>query len=66
MAKALGQPGRGDEVVAGLERRVAAVVERVSGLPRPSVFVMEWTDPIFNAGHWTPEIIRIAGGEPAG
>jgi iron complex transport system substrate-binding protein len=28
------------------------------------VFVMEWAEPIFNAGHWTPELVRLAGGVP--
>ena len=23
---------------------------------------LEWIDPLFNAGHWTPEIIELAGG----
>ncbi|KAF9418956.1 hypothetical protein BGZ94_009551 [Podila epigama] len=27
------------------------------------VMFFEWTDPIFPAGHWTPEMIEIAGGE---
>ncbi|KAF9305450.1 hypothetical protein BGZ74_010214 [Mortierella antarctica] len=26
------------------------------------VMFFEWTDPIFPAGHWTPEMIEIAGG----
>src|SRR4051812_20687348 len=64
VASAMGHPDRAAAVVAGLERRVAAVAERVTGLPRPGVFVMEWCDPIFNAGHWTPELVRLAGGTP--
>ena len=64
VAAAMGRPDRADPVVAGLERRVAEVVRRVEGLPRPTVFVMEWADPIFNAGHWTPELVRLAGGTP--
>ena len=28
----------------------------------PTVFLMEWAEPIFNAGHWNPELIRLAGG----
>jgi iron complex transport system substrate-binding protein len=63
-AAAMGHPDRANEVCAGLERRIVAVADRVAGLPRPTVFVMEWADPIFNAGHWTPELVRLAGGEP--
>jgi iron complex transport system substrate-binding protein len=64
VAAAMGHPERADPAVAGLERRVEAVARRVAGLPRPAVFVMEWADPIYNAGHWTPELVRLAGGTP--
>ena len=30
--------------------------------PRPRVAVIEWLDPLFAAGHWTPELVRRAGG----
>ena len=30
---------------------------------RPRVAQLEWLDPLFNAGHWTPELIEIAGGD---
>jgi iron complex transport system substrate-binding protein len=30
---------------------------------RPRVAFLEWTDPLFCAGHWVPEMITIAGGE---
>src|SRR5205814_1192662 len=29
---------------------------------RPRVFAMEWLDPPYSAGHWVPEMIRLAGG----
>ena len=36
----------------------------------PSVLFLEWTDPAFVGGHWTPELITLAGGShplnPAG
>jgi iron complex transport system substrate-binding protein len=64
VAAAMGHPGRGAALRAKLEQRVAAVARRVEGLPRPTAFVMEWADPIFNAGHWTPELVRMAGGTP--
>jgi iron complex transport system substrate-binding protein len=30
---------------------------------RPRVAFLEWTDPLFCAGHWVPEMIDIAGGD---
>jgi iron complex transport system substrate-binding protein len=62
VAEAMGHPERGAEVRAGLERRVADVTARVAGRPRPTAFIMEWADPIFNSGHWNPELIRLAQG----
>lgn len=64
VAAAMGHPNQGQEVCQNLEARVDEVVRRVAGLPQPTVFVMEWADPIFNAGHWTPELVRLAGGQP--
>lgn len=52
-------------VVAGLEERLATVADRVAGLERPRVLVLEWTDPPFAPGHWIPEMVTLAGGEPA-
>jgi iron complex transport system substrate-binding protein len=44
-------------------RRSAAVEQAVAGAPRPRVAAIEWLDPPFVAGHWVPEMIRIAGGQ---
>jgi iron complex transport system substrate-binding protein len=30
---------------------------------RPRVAALEWLDPPFVAGHWTPQLIEYAGGE---
>ncbi len=46
-----------------LEERLARVEEAVAGLPRPRVGCIEWLDPPFSAGHWVPEMVRLAGGE---
>jgi iron complex transport system substrate-binding protein len=64
VAGAMGRPERGAEVRRGLEKRIASVAQCVEGLPRPSVFIMEWAEPIYNSGHWNPELIRLAGGMP--
>jgi iron complex transport system substrate-binding protein len=59
--------GRGAEArtrIAALKRRLARVEEAVAGLSkRPRVGCIEWLDPPFSAGHWVPEMVRIAGGE---
>jgi iron complex transport system substrate-binding protein len=62
LAEHLGVPERGRAVVAAMERRIAEVRDRVSGLPRSRVFVCEWLEPPFAAGHWVPEMVELAGG----
>jgi len=61
---AAGVPDRASDLVAALRRRLDAVASAVAGLPRPKVAVVEWVDPPFTAGHWVPDLIRAAGGEP--
>lgn len=56
---------RGSRLRATLEHRL----ERVRGLVaqsehRPRVLVLDWTDPPMVAGHWVPDLIELAGGEP--
>jgi iron complex transport system substrate-binding protein len=40
------------------------VEEAVRGKVHRRVFVLEWIDPPFGAGHWVPDLVRAAGGEP--
>ncbi len=51
-----------ERVVAGLEDRIRRVHERVRNRPVRSVVILEWIDPPFNAGHWTPGLVGMAGG----
>jgi iron complex transport system substrate-binding protein len=51
-------------VVEDLQCRLAAVQRFVTDRPRPRVAVVEWVDPPFTAGHWVPDLVRAAGGEP--
>lgn len=61
---ATGTEERARALMAGLRMRMATVRSRVDGLQRPRVLVLEWPDPPFNAGHWVPDMIEAAGGEP--
>lgn len=57
--------GRGEEAgrnVAALRDRLDEIEQTVAGLQPPSVGCIEWLDPPFSAGHWVPEMVRLAGG----
>jgi iron complex transport system substrate-binding protein len=62
----IGAQAAAASLVGGLRARLDAVETAVRGRPRPRVLVLEWTDPPFLAGHWVPELVRRAGGEPVG
>jgi iron complex transport system substrate-binding protein len=51
-------------LVAAQRARLEAVSSRVAGRHRPRVMLLEWTDPPFAPGHWIPEMVTLAGGEP--
>ncbi|GIW72812.1 MAG: cobalamin-binding protein [Planctomycetota bacterium] len=62
LGEAAGVPERAQALVASLRARIQAVRQRVAGAPRPGVVLLEWLDPIFDAGHWCPEMVACAGG----
>ena len=64
VAAALGTAGRAEALIETGRGRMRTVHERLKAAraPRPRVAVIEWTDPIFAAGHWVPEMISRAGG----
>ncbi len=53
------------KVAAALRARIERVREKTASLRKVRAFSMEWYDPIMNAGHWIPEMVRMAGGEEA-
>ena len=67
VAQALGVTASADELVERSRARMRAVHEtlKAARAPRPRVAVIEWTDPIFAAGHWVPEMVYRAGGADA-
>jgi len=62
IAEATGATEPGSKVVRGLNARLEAVRQRAAELSPPRVFCMEWLDPPYTAGHWVPEMVRLAGG----
>jgi iron complex transport system substrate-binding protein len=63
LAQATGTRDRGVELIAEVAARVDRVKLAVRAQSRPRVAALEWLDPVFVAGHWTPQMIELAGGE---
>ncbi len=60
-----GHSAEARNLVGRLQSRVAALRVRTGGTARrPRTLVLEWTDPPMSAGHWIPELVELAGGEP--
>ena len=59
-----GREAESRALVDSLAARLDAVAERILGIAeRPAVACIEWYDPLFNAGHWVPQMVELAGGE---
>jgi iron complex transport system substrate-binding protein len=50
------------DLIARQRARVDAVRLAVRKAQRVPVAAIEWFDPVFVAGHWTPQIVDLAGG----
>ena len=61
-----GQQDFTDGVIKALNHRIdrvrALTENHIEKSAYPKVAFLEWIDPPFNAGHWTPELIEMAGG----
>lgn len=53
----------GVSLIADAGERIDYVRAAVADAERPRVLALEWLDPPFVAGHWTPQMIEYAGGE---
>jgi iron complex transport system substrate-binding protein len=66
VAGVLGVPERGVQEVAQLRQRMHGIGTRASAFEtRTRVACVDWIDPLMRAGHWTPELIELAGGVDA-
>jgi iron complex transport system substrate-binding protein len=62
LGERLGAADAARAIVEAMWQKIESVRTAVAGLPRRRVFVAEWTDPPFCAGHWVPEMVEAAGG----
>ncbi len=63
LAQATDSRDRGVELIAQAAGRIDRVKLAVRGQRRVRVAALEWLDPVYVAGHWTPQMIELAGGE---
>jgi iron complex transport system substrate-binding protein len=52
------------ELVAALTARLERVRASAKASRPLRVLCMEWLDPLFQGGHWIPEMVELAGGVP--
>lgn len=64
VAAACGVAAVGEAAAAALAARVEGVRALAAAAPgpRPTVACVEWLEPLYNAGHWVPEMVAISGG----
>jgi iron complex transport system substrate-binding protein len=63
IARATDRVEAGEALIADAAARIERVKLAVHAQPRVRVAALEWLDPVFVAGHWTPELVELAGGE---
>jgi ABC-type Fe3+-hydroxamate transport system substrate-binding protein len=63
VGEAVGLEREAESTVVTLRERMCAAMEHVNPYADgPRVAFLEWTDPIYVGGHWTPQLIERAGG----
>ncbi len=62
LAQATDSKDAGVELVQDAASRIDRVRLAVRAAPPVGVAALEWLDPVFIAGHWTPQLIEYAGG----
>jgi iron complex transport system substrate-binding protein len=62
LAQATDAKDAGVDLVQDAARRIDRVRLAVRAVEPVRVAALEWLDPVFVAGHWTPQLIEYAGG----
>ncbi len=65
VGKACGASGAANATVGELRDRIERIAFLTGHLHEATATLcLEWLDPLFVAGHWVPEMIELAGGQP--
>jgi iron complex transport system substrate-binding protein len=62
----IGAATKRNDAAANLVRNFKSRIETVGGREparRPRVVCLEWFEPLYVAGHWVPEVVKLAGGD---
>jgi iron complex transport system substrate-binding protein len=59
---AIGRHAEARSLLTELRGRIERVRNSVRQGPPPRVLCLEWLSPLFQGGHWIPEMVSIAGG----
>jgi iron complex transport system substrate-binding protein len=53
---------RAETLIREIQQQLHQIAARVQTLKR--VAVIEWIEPLMHAGHWTPQLVALAGAQP--
>jgi iron complex transport system substrate-binding protein len=59
---AIGRAAEAKSLLIGLRGRIEHVRNNVHQGTPPRVLCLEWLSPLFQGGHWIPEMVALAGG----
>jgi len=64
VAQITGEIEKGRNIVASLTKRIEHVKSKCldKKVSKPTIFCLEWLDPLYCSGHWMPELVEYAGG----
>jgi iron complex transport system substrate-binding protein len=63
IAETLGRVDEGEQLIARLRLRLNRLESELANRRKPSVVMLEWTDPVFPMSNWGPELVDVAHGD---
>jgi iron complex transport system substrate-binding protein len=63
IGRAMNRKHAAEDLVSKMKRRLLGIYESVRRRSTSSVVILEWTDPIFPASNWAPELVEAANGK---